>query len=188
MMKLYVYEIGSKAEADAAVAAGADAIGIRLSYRGDQLRMERIREVFCSLPPFLSRVGIFQEEQRWDIDEMCSFCHLQGIHFCLPYAESDTGHHSEYAIGEMPVEQTADFAKYHLDAAFLRLSAPLTAAPEIGKRRLILAGTLSTEDWRQTLALCRPYALALTPAQLAGEEGRLWRELQRERWAEEEKG
>jgi len=69
--------ITSSADADMAVAAGADAIGL-VFYAGSKrcVEVEQARRICAALPPFVTRVGLFVNESGTDIQKIVSTCGL----------------------------------------------------------------------------------------------------------------
>lgn len=76
MVRVKVCGIRSLEEALAAVEAGADAIGFVFAESERMINPEKAREISKALPPFISRVGVFVNQERYEVQELASFCDL----------------------------------------------------------------------------------------------------------------
>ncbi len=56
---------------------GADALGFVFAISPRQVTKEQARDIVAALPPFVSLVGVFADEQADKIRGICNFC---GIH------------------------------------------------------------------------------------------------------------
>ena len=56
---------------------GADALGFVFAKSPRQITKEQARDIINNLPPFVSPVGVFVDEQIDTLKEICDFC---GIH------------------------------------------------------------------------------------------------------------
>ena len=82
MVKVKICGITNQADADAAVDAGADALGfvfVRSSPRF--VRISTVRAIAGSLPPFVTAVGVFVNAPRRDINEVVSASGIGAVQF-----------------------------------------------------------------------------------------------------------
>jgi phosphoribosylanthranilate isomerase len=82
MVRVKICGIRSLEEAHWAIDAGADAIGfIFVPQSKRYIRPEQAREISINLPPFITRVGVFVNEDPSIIAEIVQKCHLTAIQF-----------------------------------------------------------------------------------------------------------
>ncbi len=81
MIRIKVCGITRLDDALAAQASGADALGFVFAPSPRRVEAERVREIAGALPPFLSRVGVFVNEDRERVKEMARFCRLDVLQF-----------------------------------------------------------------------------------------------------------
>jgi len=77
MVKVKVCGITNREDAFGAVKAGADALGFIL-YCGSKryVKPKEVRKITAELPPFVSKVGVFVNEDPRDVLEILSYAHL----------------------------------------------------------------------------------------------------------------
>jgi len=63
----------------AAAEAGADAIGLVFAPSRRQVTIARAREIVETLPPFVSSVGVFVDEERARVEEIVAACGLDVV-------------------------------------------------------------------------------------------------------------
>ncbi|MDO8847602.1 MAG: phosphoribosylanthranilate isomerase [Coriobacteriia bacterium] len=68
-------------DAAAAVAAGADAVGVVLAPSRRQLTIDQAAEVLADVPPFVARVGVFVDAHADDVWEAVSRLELTAVQF-----------------------------------------------------------------------------------------------------------
>jgi phosphoribosylanthranilate isomerase len=76
MTRIKICGITNLSDALTAVELGADAVGFIFAESPRQVDMETAREIIKSLPPFLSRVGVFVNEKPEDIQSTVKYCGL----------------------------------------------------------------------------------------------------------------
>ncbi|MDW7674272.1 MAG: phosphoribosylanthranilate isomerase [Bacillota bacterium] len=81
MVKVKVCGISSLEEALTAVNAGANAIGFVFAPSKRKINPEKAREISLALPPFVSKVGVFVNQERYEVQEISSFCNLDVLQF-----------------------------------------------------------------------------------------------------------
>jgi phosphoribosylanthranilate isomerase len=59
--------------------AGADAIGLIFAPSRRQVSPERAREITAALPPFISKVGVFVDDDHHRIEDLAAACGLQAV-------------------------------------------------------------------------------------------------------------
>ena len=81
-VKVKICGITSVADAQAAVQAGADALGL-MFYAGSprHIAMERAREIARGLPPFIIRAGVFADPDPAEVFEAVRLCGLNLLQF-----------------------------------------------------------------------------------------------------------
>lgn len=79
--RVKVCGITSAFDAAAAVAAGADAIGVILADSPRQLTIEEAEEVLAAVPPFVARVGVFVDADERFVAEACARLGLTAAQF-----------------------------------------------------------------------------------------------------------
>jgi phosphoribosylanthranilate isomerase len=74
---------GIKREEDALLCAGAgaDAIGLVFAKSPRRVDVDKARVICGSLPPFISRVGVFVDEKKETIQEVARLCGLTALQF-----------------------------------------------------------------------------------------------------------
>jgi len=77
MVKVKVCGITNREDAFGAIKAGADALGFIL-YCGSKryVKPKEVRKIAAELPPFVSKVGVFVNEDPRDVLEILSYAHL----------------------------------------------------------------------------------------------------------------
>lgn len=77
MTKIKICGITTLADALASCRAGADALGFNFSKASPRyIEPEAARDIIEKLPPFLSCVGVFVEQEPHEINEICRLCRL----------------------------------------------------------------------------------------------------------------
>ena len=75
--RIKVCGITCQEDARAAVASGADALGFIFVEQSPRLvEPDRVRSITATLPPFVDRVGVFQDEEIDVVKEIVHYCHL----------------------------------------------------------------------------------------------------------------
>ncbi len=161
-MFLYVYNVDSLAQAEAAIKKGATAIGIFLSYKEDAVRAETKREVFLALPPLIWRVGIFKHEDYYNVEEFATFCFLDILHFAGGETAEDIKHYSTRCLWEAP----ENFAEGELPGDILFLTAAQQANLKVKTNKPWLLAWEEGQDVAKILKEAKPWGLAVPFARL----------------------
>ncbi|NTU69021.1 MAG: phosphoribosylanthranilate isomerase [Chlorobiaceae bacterium] len=78
MTRIKICGITRLEDALAASVAGADALGFNFSRSSPRLiPPDVVREIVSKLPPLVTPVGVFVEQEPEEIDEICRYCRLQ---------------------------------------------------------------------------------------------------------------
>jgi len=79
--RVKVCGITSAFDAGAAIAAGADAIGVILTDSPRQLTIEQAERVFAAVPPFIARIGVFVDADEAEVAEAVVRLRLSAVQF-----------------------------------------------------------------------------------------------------------
>jgi phosphoribosylanthranilate isomerase len=175
--RIKVCGITCQEDARIAVAAGADALGFIFVEQSPRLvEPDRVRAMTSELPPFINRVGVFQDEEIELVEEIISYCRLSQVQlhgsespeycrkisaqviksFCL---RQDTDHEELAAYGDAVSGFLLD--TYHQDMAggtgrvfeWTLVGQVKPPAP------VILAGGLNPENVREAIRQVKPFAV-----------------------------
>lgn len=164
-MRVKICGITTVRDALLAESAGADAIGVVVFSGGVSKRvvtMERAREIFKAVGPFVSTVAVSHTSSRADIAEMLTL-HTTAIQISHPFSfsgELDTRVIRVIGRGE-PVPGDCDAVIVddshgkgrHYDPSYARDVVLRSKAP------VILAGGLNPGNVREAVEQIRPYAV-----------------------------
>ncbi|MCF6159309.1 MAG: phosphoribosylanthranilate isomerase [wastewater metagenome] len=78
-MRVKICGITTREDAWSAVELGADALGFVFAKSPRQVTKEQAKDIIKDLPPFVSPVGVFVDEQIHTIKEICEFCTIHTI-------------------------------------------------------------------------------------------------------------
>ncbi|MDI6892062.1 MAG: phosphoribosylanthranilate isomerase [Actinomycetota bacterium] len=81
MVKVKICGITNIEDALLAVKLGADALGFVLADSPRRADPKMVREGSLLLPPFISRVGVFVDEDEAEVKKLASFCGLDTLQF-----------------------------------------------------------------------------------------------------------
>jgi phosphoribosylanthranilate isomerase len=79
VIRVKICGISDVSSALVASEAGADAIGLIFAPSRRQVTPQRAREITAALPPFVSKVGVFVDEDHHRIEDLASACGLQAV-------------------------------------------------------------------------------------------------------------
>src|SRR5437870_12417421 len=79
MVRIKICGISDSATAVAAAEAGADAIGLVFAPSRRRVTPSQAGEIAAALPPFVTRVGVFVDEERSRIEELIAACGLGAV-------------------------------------------------------------------------------------------------------------
>ena len=174
-MRVKICGITNHEDAQVAVDAGADALGFVFAKSPRRVTKAQARDIIQRLPPFVSPVAVFVDEQADAIKEICGFC---GIHTLqlhgneLPeYVNYLEGYKVIKAFrikGEEDIQQLAQYKPH----AFLLDSyvkgvmggTGMTFNWELAREAqkygpIILSGGLTPENVQEAIRVVNPYAV-----------------------------
>lgn len=163
-------------DALAAVAAGADAIGLVFYAKSPRaVSVRQARAIIAALPPFVTTVGLFVNASRCELGEILDAVPLDLLQFHGDESAADCeGYHRPY-IKALRVKAGDDVAAACL--AYPRASGILldtyvegvpggtgeafdwSLVPQGLSKPIILAGGLSAQNVAEAIARVRPYAV-----------------------------
>ncbi|MDP9534040.1 phosphoribosylanthranilate isomerase [Pseudomonas protegens] len=163
-------------DALAAVAAGADAIGLVFYAKSPRaVSVQQARAIIAALPPFVTTVGLFVNASRCELGEILDAVPLDLLQFHGDESAADCeGYHRPY-IKALRVKTGDDVAAACL--AYPRASGILldtyvegvpggtgeafdwSLVPQGLSKPIILAGGLSAQNVAEAIARVRPYAV-----------------------------
>ncbi|WP_457568990.1 phosphoribosylanthranilate isomerase [Desulfurobacterium sp.] len=180
MVKVKVCGITNLEDAMAAINAGADAVGF-IMFKGSKRYISplEVRHITKELPPFVTKVGVFVNEDRASVLEILSYA---GLDFAQLHGD-ETPDYCRY-IGEKRVikvfrfnsVEEVDRIKNYEDVASAILLDTFSKenfggtgktfdwniakkAKEISKLPLILSGGLNIENVSEAIKTVNPYAV-----------------------------
>lgn len=163
-MRLYITGIKNLADAQKAVSLGASAVGIKMGYRKDDVHPEMARDIFFSLPVFVSRVGIFADEKRYNVQELVTFCRLDTLHFMGNEQPDDLKRYPEYVLKTFDQKNLNKIHDYDLPGVVINLPSGFPGdfeAENLKSQSLILCGGLTLTEWIDAVKKYHPYAVQL---------------------------
>ncbi len=174
MVRVKICGISTVDAALAAAEAGADAIGLIFASGRRQVTIPQAREIVEALPPFVSTVGVFVDEEHPQIEEVIGACRLDFVQL--------HGNESPEFCAKMPVpvvkairvvdsSSLEHIRHYHVAAVLLEAAVPgiaggsgrtfdwELAAPVVPTVRIILSGGLTPENVQRAISQVRPFAV-----------------------------
>ncbi len=175
MIRVKICGIKTLEAAHAAVEAGADALGFVFAPSPRRINPELAREIILTLPPFVAKVGIFVDEERYAVEELGTFCKLDVLQFSGNETPEYCRRWSYQVVKAFPVGEDWDpsvLARYEVDAYLLDTKGPgisggsgttfdwskALEAKAFGKP-VILAGGLNPGNVAEAIRTVRPYAV-----------------------------
>lgn len=168
--------VTSLEDACQAIEAGADALGFVFYQNSPRyITPEQAADICKKLPPFVSKVGLFVDASRNEINEICQVVELDLLQFHGNEQEEDCLGFSIPYIKAIKVQTDKDLDsaedKYSSAKAILvdtyKHGVPggtgerfdWTLLPEKRSKPLILAGGLNEKNIFQAIQTVRPYAV-----------------------------
>jgi phosphoribosylanthranilate isomerase len=161
-MRIYITGIRTMKDVQLAVTMGASAVGIKMGYGKDDVHPETARDIFFSLPVFISRVGIFHNEPRYQIQELVTFCRLDTLHFTGEERPEDLNRYPEHVLKTFDRKSITKIQDYPLQGAIVKLDKGSLDDMGLEKFKiptLILCGDLTITEWETVINRYRPYAI-----------------------------
>ncbi len=144
-MKVKICGITNQQDAYEAVTLGVDTLGFIFAKSPRQIEPEKARSIISSLPPFVTTMGVFVNEDTTRVRELIDFCGLNLIQF----------------HGDEPPEMCSEFMPNSVKAFQIKDEASLERIkPYNGTVRAFLFDTYSKEkrggtgktfDWEQAV-------------------------------------
>lgn len=174
MVRVKICGISDPASALAAAEAGTHAIGMIFAPSRRQVTVARAREIAAALPPFVTKVGVFVNEERPRILEIVDACRLDMLQLHgdeSPEFAAAFGLPVIKAIRVRDARSLEAMAQYRV-AAFLLDSYDPDVAGGSGKAftwelgadarpgaPVLLSGGLTPDNVQQALDVVRPYGV-----------------------------
>jgi phosphoribosylanthranilate isomerase len=174
MLRIKICGITSPEEAVAAAEAGADAIGMVFAPSRRQISVNISREICRAVPPFVSKVGVFVNEEAQKVQEIANYCGLDTLQFhgseSVAYCEQFVQKVIKaFRIkNEESLDEVRDFIQYTplLDSytqgemGGTGLTFKWDLAVQIAqKHKIILAGGLNENNVLSAIETVKPYAV-----------------------------
>lgn len=174
MVRVKICGISDVGSALVAADAGADAIGLVFAPSRRRVTVEQAREIASVLPPFVTKVGLFVDEDRERIEEIVGACGLDAVQlhgreppeFCaalrVPVLKAIRVKDAT-SLQAMSTYRVAAFLldSYHPETAGgTGRSFDWTLAAQVSRSaRVILSGGLTPENVQEALDQVRPFAV-----------------------------
>ncbi|RQD77747.1 MAG: phosphoribosylanthranilate isomerase [Candidatus Syntrophonatronum acetioxidans] len=176
MVRVKICGIQSEEEAHMAVKCGAEGLGFIMAPSPRRLPPEKVREICLSLPPFISRVGVFVDEDSALVREIAEEGFLEVLQFHGREDPSDLTGFRQKVVKALAVKdeeslKELDYYRSVADAWLLDTYMPglaggtgktfnWTLACRVkGDKPLILAGGLTQDNILEALEQVKPYAV-----------------------------
>ncbi len=174
MTRIKICGITNRRDALAAVELGADALGFVFADSPRRISPVVAREIVLALPPFISRVGVFVNENKETVKGILNYCMLNALQF---HGEEDNEYLGSFSCPVIKAFRVKDnstldriraYGRPHflLDAYDTSLrggtgkSFDWSVAREAAKLgKVILSGGLNYANVRTALDSVRPYAV-----------------------------
>ncbi len=177
MTRIKVCGITNINDALVACEAGADAVGFIFAKSPRQVKAQQAAEIIKDLPPYVSTVGVFVNEEAEVIRQIAAECNLQLVQL---HGDEDKKFIDDLYLPAIRAFSVKDdsvieqIEKYDVDRFMLDSFSPDMAggsgktfdweiaekASRLGK--LILAGGLSIDNIEDALNGCKPYGVDLS--------------------------
>lgn len=175
--RIKICGITNMADAEKAVELGADAIGFVFADSTRKITPSDAREISLGLPPFISRIGVFVNEEIKTIKELYEYCQLDVVQL---HGDEDSQYLNSLSIpfikafrvnGNEVLRQIKQFGlKYFLlDTFDKKLSGGtgksfdwLVANQAAKYGKIILSGGLNPDNIRDALDTVNPYAVDIS--------------------------
>ena len=175
MTRIKICGITNKQDALEAVRLGVDALGFVFAHSSRRVIPRMVQEIVELLPPFISRVGVFVDEDKEKVKKIANSCHLTTLQFHGEEAPSYCQGFREKIVKAFSIKDTSVLEKipeYEVDAYLLDSYSPLRyggtgktfdwdIAREIKEFGvpIILSGGLNPDNVKEAIERVRPYAV-----------------------------
>ncbi|GJQ49140.1 MAG: phosphoribosylanthranilate isomerase [Candidatus Kuenenia stuttgartiensis] len=174
-MRIKICGITNIKDAETAVEYGADALGFVFAISPRQVTKEQARDIVAALPPFVSLVGVFADEQADKIRGICNFCGIHTVQLhgneSPPYLNDLKGYKIIKAFRVKDENDLKQLANYKPHAFLLDSyikgvmgGTGKTFNWEIAKQAckygtIILSGGLTPDNVKEAIRIVSPYAV-----------------------------
>ncbi len=174
MVKVKICGLMCVEDALAAAQAGADALGFVFAEGRHRVTPEQARAMIAALPPFVSTVGVFANEDATIVRQVADFCRLDLLQFqgdeppeyCAGFQRRVIKGFKVKDQGTLARLEAYDVAAYLLDSYVAGQSGGTgrTFDWELvrgakASRPIILAGGLTPANVSRAVAIVQPYAV-----------------------------
>ena len=177
MTKIKICGITNKEDALWAINLKVDALGFVFAESPRRVGPEIVKEIVRLLPPFISSVGVFVNEDKDKVKEIAKSCRLTALQFHGEESPSYCEDFAQKVIKAFRVKNESvleEITRYQgkVDGCLLDTYSPLSqggtgktfdwpVAKEIKRFGLpiILSGGLKAENIREAITMVRPYAV-----------------------------
>ncbi|MCD6232454.1 phosphoribosylanthranilate isomerase [Candidatus Aerophobetes bacterium] len=176
MTKIKICGITNERDALGAVNLGVDALGFIFAESPRRVSPQKVKKIVSLLPPFISLVGVFVNEDKKKVEEIARYCSLTHLQFHGEESPSYCQQFKERVIkafrmkGEETLREISQYkgvSAYLLDTYSLKKRGGTgelfdwKLAQKVKKRGvpIILAGGLNSENVDKAIAKVRPYAV-----------------------------
>lgn len=186
MVKVKICGLTCVEDALAAVEAGADALGFVFDRGRHQVTPEQARAIIAALPPFVSIVGVFVNEDAAAVRQTAEFCRLDTLQFqgeespdyCASFSrrvikgfkikdETSLKRLAEYAVAAYLLDSYVAGQSGGTGRSFnWELARGLSAS-----RPIILAGGLTPANVSRAISVVQPFAVDVSSG-VENESGR----------------
>jgi len=175
MTRIKICGITNKEDALKAAHLGVDALGFVFAHSPRRVIPGMVQEIAQLLPPFISRVGVFVNEDKEKVKKIANSCHLTTLQFhgeespsyCLGFREKIV---KAFSIRDASVLEK--IPEYKVDAYLLDSYSPSryggtgkTFDWDIARKikefgvPIILSGGLDPDNVKEAIKRVRPYAV-----------------------------
>lgn len=180
MVRVKICGLTNRQDVEAAIAAGADALGFVLAESPRRVDPDQVRAMTAGLPPFVTTIGVVVEPEASALPGLCLYCGLDGIQIhgrfdfnSLPKMNGRAGFKLIRAVSVTPKTRAAELGPSVHPAQTLLLDAfspdkhggtgrtfDWGLAREAARYRpIILAGGLNPENIKEAVATVRPFGV-----------------------------
>ncbi|MGB9797703.1 MAG: phosphoribosylanthranilate isomerase [bacterium] len=168
MLRVKICGITNLEDAILAVNLGADALGFIFAPSPRRIEVEKAREIINSLPPFVTTVGVFVNEDARKVKEIADICKLDALQFHGEESPDYCEQFEKKVIKAFKVQSGKELERLK----DYNVSAYLLDSPHKGKpfawellkglhfeKPIILAGGLNADNLNEALNIFIPYAV-----------------------------
>jgi phosphoribosylanthranilate isomerase len=192
MVRVKICGITNVTDAKAAARLGADALGFNFAMGPRKITPERAKAIIAALPPLVTPVGLFVDEDVERVREVCAFCGIGTVQLhgdeTPRYLDKLHGLRIIKAFRVRDEDDIRRLARYRADAYLLDTFVPgvqggtgQTFRWDIAREAhphgpIIIAGGLTPENVREAIQVAQPYGVDVASG-VESEPGRKDRKL-----------